>query len=189
MICPRSCNLSKWRREAEPAVGASPFPLLPPFTQPMPTAGKTPKAHILLGLSQWHPGPIQREEAHWSQEEMELPNRKRNQRLEDSWHILCCKYGKSHIYVVMLDLRNLRKLKICKYLIHTPFPGRKMGLSPDNPNLSSWALNPSFPGELPSSGYYLWILSSLLNPSSFDPDIGCGKTEDSGIMAAAVTTE
>lgn len=77
----------------------------------MPTAGKTPKAHILLGLSQWHPGPIQREEAHWSQEEMELPNRKRNQRLEDSRHILCCKYGKKPHLCGYVRLEKLEKIK------------------------------------------------------------------------------
>lgn len=51
----------------------------------MPTAGKTTsEAYILLGLSQWHPVPSQREEAHLSQEEMQLPSRKRYQRTEDS---------------------------------------------------------------------------------------------------------
>lgn len=109
-----------------------------------PLLAKQPEAYILLTFSQWHPVPSQREEAHLSQEEIQLPSRKdiKEQRTADLFW--AANMAKKPHQNGSLDPRNLRTLKICKYESHLPV-GRKLELSPINRNMSSWGLCPKFP--------------------------------------------
>lgn len=120
-----------------------------------------------------------REEAHLSQEEMELPSRKRNQRTEDSQPVPWCKCGKKPRQNGSVDSRNLRKKK--KKLVSiwvTPLlrEGNWYYFLLIRTCLHGAGAQ-SFIGDLLAFGNRLRMLSSLCSPPSLDHDPGYRQTE------------
>lgn len=160
---------------------APPLPLLPSFTQTMPTAGKTTQSTHSSGVGSVASCALtsRREEAHLGQEEMELPSRKRNQRTEDSQPVPWCKCGKKPRQNGSVDSRNLRKKK--KKLVSiwvTPLlrEGNWYYFLLIRTCLHGAGAQ-SFIGDLLAFGNRLRMLSSLYSPPSLDHDPGYRQTE------------